>query len=145
MNAKMKLNNDSTHIIESDNDSEHIVFDRMESKERRRSETPRENMKISPTTPPVHTGRKFERLKAPNIRENSVPTIHSDTLKYTGPSRKEEVMLAVMDAHLNELKEEEQVLPDLRKVADGVAQLEKDAEKAGAPWSPGRFPEWSDK
>jgi len=67
MNAKMKLNNDSTHIIESDNDSEHVVFDRMESKERRRSETPREKMKSSPSIPPVHTGRKFERLKAPNI------------------------------------------------------------------------------
>ena len=37
------------------------------------------------------------------------------------------------------------VLPELRQVADGVAQLEKDAEKAGAPWSPGRFPEWTDK
>jgi hypothetical protein len=47
------------------------------------------------------------------MREDSVPTLHSDTRKYTGPSQKEEVMLAVMDAHLNELKEEEQVLPDL--------------------------------
>jgi hypothetical protein len=35
--------------------------------------------------------------------------------KYKGPSQKEEVMLAVMDAHLNELHEEEEVLPDLRK------------------------------
>ena len=67
MNAKIKLNHDSTHIIESDNDSEHIVFDQMESKERRRSETPREKMKSSPIDPPVCTGRKFERLKAPNI------------------------------------------------------------------------------
>jgi hypothetical protein len=125
MNAKTKLNHDSTYILESDDDEEHIVFNRVESKEKRKSKTP----KSSTINPPVRTGRKFERLKAPDMRESSVPTLHSDTQKYTGPSRKEEVMLAIMDAHLNELKEEEEVLPDLRK-----AWLESAADiLTGAP------------
>jgi len=125
MNAKTKLNHDSTYILESDDDEEHIVFNRVESKEKRKSKTP----KSSTINPPVRTGRKFERLKAPDMRESSVPTLRSDTQKYTGPSRKEEVMLAIMDAHLNELKEEEEVLPDLRK-----AWLESAADiLTGAP------------
>jgi hypothetical protein len=36
-------------------------------------------------------------------------------LKYKGLSQNEEVLLAVMDANLNELKEEEDALPDLHK------------------------------
>jgi RNase H-like domain found in reverse transcriptase/Reverse transcriptase (RNA-dependent DNA polymerase)/Integrase zinc binding domain len=64
---------------------------------------------------PIYSGRKFERTKAPDIKENSVPTLHSNLFTYKGPSQKEEVLLAVMDANLNELKEEEEVLPDLRK------------------------------
>jgi hypothetical protein len=35
--------------------------------------------------------------------------------KYKGPSQREEVLLAVMDANLNELREEEEQLPDLCK------------------------------
>jgi hypothetical protein len=50
----------------------------------------------------------------PNIIEDSVLTLHSDLYKYK-PSQKEEVLLAVMDAHLNKMNEKEQVLPDLRK------------------------------
>ena len=52
---------------------------------------------------------------APDIRESSVLMLHSDLFKYKGPSQKEEVLLAIMDANLNELKEEEDALPDLRK------------------------------
>jgi hypothetical protein len=64
---------------------------------------------------PVYTGMKYEHPKMPVIEEDSVPTLHSDLFKYKGPSQKEEVLLAVMDANLNELKEEEEILPDLRK------------------------------
>jgi hypothetical protein len=114
MNNKTKLKHDSTYIIESDDDEEHIVFNKIETKGKRKSETPKiESLISSEIDPPVRTGRKYERPKAPDIRENNTPTLHSDIRKYTGPSRKEEVMLAIMDAHLNELKEEEQVLPDL--------------------------------
>jgi hypothetical protein len=88
MNAKVKLNSDLTHIFESDDDDdEHIVFDQMDYKERRKSEPPKQkNSTSSPVGPPVCTGRKFEHLKTPNMQESSVPTLHSDTLKYTGPS-----------------------------------------------------------
>jgi hypothetical protein len=87
MNAKVKLNSDSTHIFESDDDDEHIVFDQMDYKEKRKSDPPmKKNSKSPPIDPPVYTGRKFERLKAPDMQESSVPTLHSDTLKYTGPS-----------------------------------------------------------
>jgi hypothetical protein len=51
----------------------------------------------------------------PDITESSVPALHSDLYKYKSPSQKEEVMLTVMDPHLNELHEEEEVLSDLRK------------------------------
>jgi hypothetical protein len=116
MNAKVKLNSNSTYIFKSDDEDKRIVFDRMDYKEKHKSDPPRKkNSMSSPIDPPVYTGRKFEHLKAPDMRESSVPTLHSDTLKYTGPSQKEEVMLAIMDAHLNEMKKEEQVLPDLRK------------------------------
>ena len=116
MNATVKLNSNSTHIFESDDDDEHIVFDQMDYKEKRKSDPPKKkNSMSSPIEPPVYTGRKFKHLKAPDMRESSVPTLHSDTLKYTGPSQKEEIMLAIMDTHLNEMKKEEQVLPDLWK------------------------------
>jgi len=36
-------------------------------------------------------------------------------------------------------------LAELRKISEAANQLGKDAEKAGAPWTPGRMPEWSDK
>ena len=89
----------------------------MESKDRCKCETPKEtNSKSSTIDTPVCTGRKFECLKAPDMQENSVSTLHSDMQRYKGPSQKEEVMLAIMNPHLNELKEEECVIPDLQKV-----------------------------
>ncbi len=37
------------------------------------------------------------------------------------------------------------VLPQLKAVRDEVTNLEQELERIGAPWTPGRFPEWSDK
>jgi hypothetical protein len=38
------------------------------------------------------------------------------------------------------------VLGKLRTLVDtDLAKLEKDMEAAGAPWTPGRVPEWSEK
>ena len=38
------------------------------------------------------------------------------------------------------------VLSKLRSLVDvDLAKLEKDMEAAGAPWTPGRVPEWSEK
>jgi hypothetical protein len=113
MNTKLKLSQDSIYILEDDSDDEQILFDRIEVKTTRKGE--KLNKQDTQEDVPVHTGRKFERTTAPNIRESSVPTLHSDLFKYKGPSQKEEVLLAVMDANLNELKEEEDALPDLCK------------------------------
>ena len=48
------------------------------------------------------------------MTERSVPTLHSDNYKYKGPSPKEEVLLAAMDANINKLKEGDENLPELR-------------------------------
>ena len=64
---------------------------------------------------PIGTKLKFKRPRKPEVEEHSVPTLHSNLFKYKGPSQKEEVLLAVMDVNLNELNEDEEELPDLRK------------------------------
>jgi hypothetical protein len=47
--------------------------------------------------------------------KHGVPTLHSDNYKYKGPFPKEEVLLAAMDANINELKKGDEDLPELRK------------------------------
>jgi hypothetical protein len=43
-------------------------------------------------------------------------------------------------------QEFERVLGQLRSLIEGdLASLEKAMEAAGAPWTPGRIPEWKDK
>jgi hypothetical protein len=40
----------------------------------------------------------------------------------------------------------EQALTQLRQLIEGdLARLEKQMEAAGAPWTPGRIPEWKDQ
>ncbi|KIM72367.1 hypothetical protein PILCRDRAFT_16189 [Piloderma croceum F 1598] len=112
MNTKQKLSQDSTYILEDDSDDEQIVFDRIDTKTTRKHE--KLNKQNTHKDVPVFTGKKFKCPRTPEIGEDSVPMLHSDLYKYKGPSQKEQVLLAVMDANLNELKEEE-VLPDLRK------------------------------
>src|ERR1700683_5466586 len=114
MNTKPKLSSDSTHIME-DSDDEQIMFDLMEDKKPCKSEGLKKDDLNEFKETPIRTGKKYEHAQTPNIKESSAPTLHSDIYKYKGPSQKEEVMLAVMDAHLNELHEDEEVLPDLRK------------------------------
>ncbi|KIM82398.1 hypothetical protein PILCRDRAFT_7799 [Piloderma croceum F 1598] len=94
-------------------DDKQIVFDRIDTKTTRKHE--KSNKQNTHKDVPVFTGKKFKRPRTPEIGENSVPTLHSNLYKYKGPSQKEEVLLAVMDVNLNELKEEEEVLPDLHK------------------------------
>jgi len=36
-------------------------------------------------------------------------------------------------------------LAKLHALSDDLGKLEKDMEAAGAPWTPGRVPEWSEK
>ena len=49
------------------------------------------------------------------MTECSVPTLHSNKYKYKGPSLKEEVLLAAMDANINALKKGDEDLPELHK------------------------------
>ena len=115
MMNKPKLCEDTTHIVEDLSDDEHIMFDCMNYKEKRDSAPPSKESKRKPYNVPVMTGRKFERPRMPDIHERNVPTLHSNLYKYKGPSQREEVLLAVMDANLNELNESKEELPDLRK------------------------------
>ena len=79
MNEKTKLKHDSTYILEGDDDEEHIVFSKIEAKGKRKSETPKvESLNSSEIDPPVRTGRRYEHPKAPEIREDNTPTLHSD-------------------------------------------------------------------
>ena len=49
------------------------------------------------------------------MAEHNVPTLHSDNYKYKGLSPKEEVLLAAMDANINELKKGDEDLPELHR------------------------------
>jgi hypothetical protein len=113
MNTKPKLSQDSTYILKDNSDDEQILFDRIEVKTTHKHE--KLNKQDILLDVPIHTGRKFECTTVPNIRESSVRMLHSNLFKYKGLSQKEEVLLAIMDANLNELKEEEDALPDLCK------------------------------
>ncbi|KIM74949.1 hypothetical protein PILCRDRAFT_14012 [Piloderma croceum F 1598] len=113
MNTKQKLSQDSTYILEDDSDDEQIVFDHIDTKTTRKHE--KMNKQNAHKDVPVFTGKKFKRPRMPEIGEDSVLTLHSDLYKYQGPSQNKEALLAVMDANLNKLKEEEEVLPDLHK------------------------------
>ena len=110
-----KLDADSIHIMESDDD-EQILFERQNKKEtRQRRDIPQEKPKDKLPEVPSYYGKRFERKNAPEMTECSVPTLHSDNYKYKGPSPKEEVLLAAMDANINELKKGDEDLPELRK------------------------------
>src|ERR1700676_1345649 len=115
MMNKRNLCEDTTHIVEDMSDEEHIMFDRMNYKKKCDSTSPNKESKWKPYNLPVTTGRTFERPRTPNIYECNVPTLHSELYKYKGPSQQEEVLLAVMDANLNELNESKEELPDLQK------------------------------
>src|SRR5205807_2577082 len=43
------------------------------------------------------------------------------------------------------LRETPAVEKQLDTLAEDLSKLEKDMEAAGAPWTPGRMPEWSEK
>src|SRR6202041_1488557 len=64
---------------------------------------------------PVNTGKRFTRKTPTTDTNESVPTLHSVHSQYIPLSQKEEVLLAAMEANLNELAKDEEQLPDLRK------------------------------
>jgi hypothetical protein len=115
MMDKPKLCESTNHIMEDMSDNEHIMFNCMNYKEKCDSAPPNKESKWKPYNIPVTTGRKFERPRTPDIHECNVPTLHSNLYKYKGPSQQEEVLLAIMDANLNELSKGKEELPDLQK------------------------------
>ena len=116
MNAMNKLDADSIHIMESDNDDKQILFECQNKKETWQcQDIPQEKPKDKLPKVPSYYRKRFEHKNAPKMTERSVPTLHSDNYKYKGPSPKEEVLLATMDANINELKKGDKDLPELHK------------------------------
>src|SRR6267154_2771057 len=107
MNAKEKSRSDS--LLEENIDDKQM-FDQIN-----RHVPPKARKKTTLAEVPEAYGNRYHRPTTPDVFEHYVPTLHSDTYKYKGPTAREEVLLAVMDAHLNEMKEEEDKLPDLQK------------------------------
>lgn len=112
---KPKLHEGTTYIIEDVSDDQHIIFNCKNNKEKHNSAHQREEPKWKPHKVPVTTGRVYECQRTPDIQECNIPTLHFTLYKYKGPSQKEEVLLAVMDANLNELNKGKEQLPDLCK------------------------------
>lgn len=50
-----------------------------------------------------------------------------------------------MDSYNIAAAEFAEQLGKLHTLVDDLTKLEKDMEAAGAPWTPGRVPEWSEK
>ena len=111
-----KLDADSIHIMESDDDDEQIVFEHQNKKEtQQHRDIPQEKPKDKLPEVPYYYGKRFKHKNAPEMTERGVPTLHSDNYKYKGPSPKEEVLLAAMDANINELKKGDEDLFELCK------------------------------
>ena len=116
MNAMNKLDADSIHIMESDDDDEQILFERQNTKETRKCwDVPQDQPKGKLPEVPSYYGKCFKCKSAPKMTECSILTLHSDNYKYKGPSLNEEVLLAAMDANINELKKGDEDLPELCK------------------------------
>jgi len=105
MNAKEKSRSES--LLEENIDDEQM-FDQIN-----RHVQPKARKKTTLAEVPEAYGNRYHRPTTPDVFERYVPALHSDTYKYKGPTAREEVLLAVMDANLNEMKEEEDELPDL--------------------------------
>src|ERR1700683_4172195 len=118
MRSKARLSQSSPHIMEDDSDDDQVLLERMNYKKKNTARVPKTSAQTSKGLDrievPISTKLKSKHPKVPKIEECSVLTLHSDSFKYKGPSQKEEVLLAVMDANLSKLKEGEEQLPDLR-------------------------------
>ena len=116
MNAMNKLDTDSINIMESDDDDEQILFKHQNKKETwQHQNIPQEKPKDKLPEVPSYYTKWFELKNAPKMTECGVPTLHSNNYQYKGPSPKEEVLLAAMDANINELKKGDEDLPELCK------------------------------
>src|SRR5229473_2697186 len=107
-----KLDESSPHIMESTDDKDdQILVDRPTcSKEKMTGQSSR---KYKEKEIPINKGGRYKRSTIPSLNEELNPTPHSDTMKYR-MTQQQEVALAVMEANLEVLSKEEEVLPSLR-------------------------------
>jgi hypothetical protein len=77
-----KLSKESTHLMESDDDDEQILFEHTETKVNRRSDDLEKGPTVTNSETPINYGKKFRRKTTPIMSERSVPTLHSNIYKY---------------------------------------------------------------
>src|ERR1700742_2549188 len=112
--VKPKLDKSSPHIMEDDSSKDdQPIVDRLDKKSIKKQKNTRSRKKPDREVP-VYTGTQYKPPGIPEIRDTLNPTLHSDNYKFRGMTQQQEVLLAAMDAQLNELNKEEQELPDLR-------------------------------
>lgn len=118
MREKPKLNAEDEHIME-----ESEVGNDQPGDERARTFKERKSTSVNKSRRsdkndlkhvPTNVGKKSKHPKMPDITEKLGPTIHSEETKPKGLDDKQEVFLAIMEANLEELKDEEEELPKLR-------------------------------
>ena len=100
--------------MEDDNSKDdQPIVDRLDKKSIKKQKNTRSRKKPDREVP-VYTGTRYKPPGIPEIGDTLNPTLHSDNFKFRGMTQQQEVLLAAMDAQLNELNKEEQELPDLR-------------------------------
>ena len=111
MNVKPKLL-DSTSLLESEDEinDEQIIFARQ--RHICKSEYNKTENKDDMSSIPESVGQSYKRPKVPEMKEQYVPSLYSNTYKYSGPTDKEEI-LATMDTCLNRPTDDKDQLPDL--------------------------------
>ena len=83
--------------------------------------------------------RQRQEILPSSIIERVVTIVSDQRMSTSAPTQTQK------DHYADAAKEFEQVLGQLRALIEGdLARLEKAMEAAGAPWTPGRIPEWKD-
>jgi hypothetical protein len=76
----------------------------------------------------------------PSIAERVGDIVGSQRMSTSRPTQTQ------IDQYAHAAQEFETTLNQLRQLIEGdLARLEKQMEAAGAPWTPGRIPEWKDQ
>lgn len=107
---KPKLNKNSTHIMEPSD--EEAIEELLVPQTKKPKKPPQDNHDDSI---PVSHGKRYRTPRVPKIQEEYGPSLHSDLGKPKALSAKQEVTLAVLEAQLSKIKEDEEELPELRK------------------------------
>lgn len=118
MTSKSKLPAGIPQVMLDDGLDDQALLDRLD-KEERRSGEPERQEKIpdikAGVEPKIGTKKKYRSPKIPKLLDENNPTLHSEYLKAPKLSDKQEVLLAIMDAQIEEVKEGEEEIPKLRE------------------------------